>query len=39
VTVDDDETSPVYYLQRIQELECENAQLRDRIVQYVWETT
>jgi hypothetical protein len=35
----DADASPVSYLQRIEELERENAQLRDRIVQYVWETT
>jgi hypothetical protein len=34
-----DEPSPVALLERLQELERENAVLRDRIETYVWETT
>jgi uncharacterized protein (UPF0335 family) len=33
-----DELSPVAYLERVQELERENAALRERISELVWET-
>ena len=33
------EPSPVAFLERIEELERENAELRDRINDFIWETT
>lgn len=33
-----DELSPLTYLQRVQELERENAALRERITELEWET-
>lgn len=33
------EPSPLMFLERIEELERENAELRDRVTELVWETT